>query len=349
MFFGHCELYRLRHEECAHFSFCAASAFTSKRTASWLFSMKTTTARSKPKPSANVVKSQNTMAIILPLGPPRLVAHEIPSKTYLAFLIFLAIWLGNDHLRVCSFIIIFILKLIFFSFLIVWTKLIFDCSWFWKNVFFGRCELHRLRREECAHFAFCAANAIVGGLWFCLKINDFAFARPVTPVQNVGALPFYCGIVISVTPPMPQAVSLKLGTTSFTTQGKAQKNSEVLWPRPAAWDIPTKPFSLFWMVISVGNVFLRVCICTTIFTLKLIFLSEVDPLLVCSAYKKNRFYIFSRREPVENPELQTGRDVWNEKPSKEDMALANTIAGIFGLKNIKNHQKYMKKWRFDLF
>ena len=43
----------------------------------------------------------------------------------------------------------------------------------------------------------------------------------------------------------------------------------------------------------------------------------VDPLLVCSAYKKNRFYIFSRREPVENPETNIGRDVWNEKPSKE--------------------------------
>eukprot|EP00398_MALV-I-01_sp_L67-1_P000791 gene791-61_t len=52
-----------------------------------------------------------------------------------------------------------------------------------------------------------------------------------------------------------------------------------------------------------------------------------DPLLICSAYKKNRFYIFSRREPVENAETNTGRDVWNEKPSKEDMALANTITG----------------------
>ena len=52
-----------------------------------------------------------------------------------------------------------------------------------------------------------------------------------------------------------------------------------------------------------------------------------------SAYKKNRFYVFSRREPVENAEMNVGRDVWNEKPSKEDMALATSITGQSQLGN----------------
>eukprot|EP01113_Clastostelium_recurvatum_P020926 TRINITY_DN2477_c0_g1_i1.p1 TRINITY_DN2477_c0_g1~~TRINITY_DN2477_c0_g1_i1.p1 ORF type:complete len:663 (-),score=150.28 TRINITY_DN2477_c0_g1_i1:90-2078(-) len=46
-----------------------------------------------------------------------------------------------------------------------------------------------------------------------------------------------------------------------------------------------------------------------------------DPTLFCSAYKKQRFYLFTRREPTEPDEgnpLETGRDVFNEKPKKED-------------------------------
>lgn len=42
-----------------------------------------------------------------------------------------------------------------------------------------------------------------------------------------------------------------------------------------------------------------------------------DPMLVCTAYKKSRFYLFSRREPEDLPGDQD-RDVFNEKPSKED-------------------------------
>jgi len=49
--------------------------------------------------------------------------------------------------------------------------------------------------------------------------------------------------------------------------------------------------------------------------------AQYDPIVFCSAYKKQRFYMFSRREPVE-PEGEsmgeTGRDVFNEKPTKEE-------------------------------
>lgn len=42
-----------------------------------------------------------------------------------------------------------------------------------------------------------------------------------------------------------------------------------------------------------------------------------DPTLVCTAYKKSRFYLFSKREPDEVG-VDQDRDVFNEKPSKED-------------------------------
>jgi len=48
-----------------------------------------------------------------------------------------------------------------------------------------------------------------------------------------------------------------------------------------------------------------------------------DPMVICTAYK-NRFFIFSQREPPEtNADL--GRDIFNEKPSKEDAAVAASI------------------------
>lgn len=42
-----------------------------------------------------------------------------------------------------------------------------------------------------------------------------------------------------------------------------------------------------------------------------------DPTLICSAYKKPRFYLFSRRE-LDDLQNDQDRDVFNEKPSKED-------------------------------
>lgn len=48
---------------------------------------------------------------------------------------------------------------------------------------------------------------------------------------------------------------------------------------------------------------------------------EPDPTLFCTAFKKNRFYLFSRRGPGDE------RDIFNEKPSKEDVIAATDEAG----------------------
>lgn len=54
---------------------------------------------------------------------------------------------------------------------------------------------------------------------------------------------------------------------------------------------------------------------------------EEDPTLFCAAFKKSRFYLFTRREPAEpEGDDQQGRDIFNEKPSKEDLALAEREA-----------------------
>jgi hypothetical protein len=47
----------------------------------------------------------------------------------------------------------------------------------------------------------------------------------------------------------------------------------------------------------------------------------LDPILLCVAYKRKRFYIFSKREPVdvESEKALAKRDVLNEKPTKEDI------------------------------
>ncbi|XP_071507877.1 peptidylprolyl isomerase domain and WD repeat-containing protein 1-like [Diadema antillarum] len=50
--------------------------------------------------------------------------------------------------------------------------------------------------------------------------------------------------------------------------------------------------------------------------------TESDPTLVCSAFKKNRFYLFSRREPDDVKSNEAERDVFNEKPSKEEQMAA---------------------------
>lgn len=49
-----------------------------------------------------------------------------------------------------------------------------------------------------------------------------------------------------------------------------------------------------------------------------------DPIAVCTAYKKQRFFLFSQREPPETT-ADYGRDIFNEKPSKEDAAVAAQI------------------------
>ena len=57
-----------------------------------------------------------------------------------------------------------------------------------------------------------------------------------------------------------------------------------------------------------------------------------DPTLFCTGFRKNRFYMFTKREPDETAMtssedgLLTGleRDVFNEKPSREDMVAATS-------------------------
>nr|XP_039258573.1 peptidylprolyl isomerase domain and WD repeat-containing protein 1-like [Styela clava] len=46
---------------------------------------------------------------------------------------------------------------------------------------------------------------------------------------------------------------------------------------------------------------------------------ENDPTLFCTAYKKNRFYMFTKRAPDEIQSTDGDRDVFNEKPSKEEV------------------------------
>ncbi|KAG8696519.1 hypothetical protein FRC09_008415 [Ceratobasidium sp. 395] len=49
---------------------------------------------------------------------------------------------------------------------------------------------------------------------------------------------------------------------------------------------------------------------------------ERDPTLFCTAYKRPRFYMFTRQEPEENKE-GGDRDVFNEKPTREEQTIAS--------------------------
>lgn len=50
----------------------------------------------------------------------------------------------------------------------------------------------------------------------------------------------------------------------------------------------------------------------------------LDPTLYCTAYKRNRFYCFSKREAdsEEGGGTSGGRDIFNEKPSREEQTVA---------------------------
>ncbi|XP_060805689.1 peptidylprolyl isomerase domain and WD repeat-containing protein 1 [Amyelois transitella] len=55
---------------------------------------------------------------------------------------------------------------------------------------------------------------------------------------------------------------------------------------------------------------------------------KTDPTLFCTAYKKNRFYLFSRRSPDDIKSPDADRDIFNEKPSKEDIISATEGQGV---------------------
>ena len=64
-----------------------------------------------------------------------------------------------------------------------------------------------------------------------------------------------------------------------------------------------------------------------------------DPTLYCTAYKKNRFYCFSRRSPEDSDE-SSHRDIFNEKPTREESsAIAATAAEAPG-NNVTLHTTF---------
>ncbi|KAL1116132.1 hypothetical protein AAG570_005627 [Ranatra chinensis] len=55
---------------------------------------------------------------------------------------------------------------------------------------------------------------------------------------------------------------------------------------------------------------------------------QADSTLFCTAFRKNRFYMFTRREPANlQDEGDCDRDVFNEKPKKEDVISATESSG----------------------
>jgi len=58
--------------------------------------------------------------------------------------------------------------------------------------------------------------------------------------------------------------------------------------------------------------------------------ADPDPLLICTAHKKERFYIFSRREPEDAEGSTHGRDVFNEPLTREQIlaAEAETMTSV---------------------
>uniref|UniRef100_A0A8C1X6Q3 peptidylprolyl isomerase n=1 Tax=Cyprinus carpio TaxID=7962 RepID=A0A8C1X6Q3_CYPCA len=55
--------------------------------------------------------------------------------------------------------------------------------------------------------------------------------------------------------------------------------------------------------------------------------SDPDPTIFCTAFKKNRFYMFTKREPEDTKSADSDRDIFNEKPSKEEVMAATQAEG----------------------
>ncbi|KAF5881916.1 peptidylprolyl isomerase domain and WD repeat-containing protein 1 [Clarias magur] len=55
--------------------------------------------------------------------------------------------------------------------------------------------------------------------------------------------------------------------------------------------------------------------------------TDPDPTIFCTAFKKNRFYMFTKREPEDTKSAESDRDVFNEKPSKEEVMAATQAEG----------------------
>ncbi|KAJ3022231.1 UNVERIFIED_CONTAM: hypothetical protein HDU68_009241 [Siphonaria sp. JEL0065] len=56
-------------------------------------------------------------------------------------------------------------------------------------------------------------------------------------------------------------------------------------------------------------------------------IETLDPTIICTAFKRNRFYMFSRREPDSGDagsNSASSRDIFNEKPSREEQTVATS-------------------------
>ncbi|KAL1921120.1 uncharacterized protein VTP21DRAFT_10836 [Calcarisporiella thermophila] len=51
---------------------------------------------------------------------------------------------------------------------------------------------------------------------------------------------------------------------------------------------------------------------------------SLDPTLFCTAFKRNRFFMFTQREPDSEDSHKGERDIFNEKPSREEQTVAAT-------------------------
>lgn len=51
--------------------------------------------------------------------------------------------------------------------------------------------------------------------------------------------------------------------------------------------------------------------------------AQQDPTIFCTGHKKNRFYLFTGREP-DQTNLESDRDILNERPTREDIIAAQT-------------------------
>lgn len=68
---------------------------------------------------------------------------------------------------------------------------------------------------------------------------------------------------------------------------------------------------------------------------------KADPTLVATAFRKNRFYLFTRRDATDTKSVDTDRDVFNEKPSKEDIIAATEQGGEKLAENWRNLSRIM--------
>jgi len=74
-----------------------------------------------------------------------------------------------------------------------------------------------------------------------------------------------------------------------------------------------------------------------------------DPTLIVTAYKKNRFYLFTNRSAKDLSSVDNDRDVFNEKPSKEDIISATEEKGAPRLYESATVHTTIGDMHFDLF